>query len=84
MKNFFHARANKSLLKVCTKFRGKVTRIKGVTDRKRPHICKLYHVLPSLMLWFRSNTNNLWETFVQGKKTVVFKNIRPNNLITLK
>ena len=42
-------------LKMCAKFIGKVTKIKGVTSRRRPHICKwAFLQVPSLILWFRS------------------------------
>ena len=35
---FFHAHVDQFLLKLCTKFLGKVTIIKGVTGTRRPHM----------------------------------------------
>ena len=52
---FFHARADQSLLKICAKFLGKVTRIKVVTARE-DHIFVNVHSLKfrTLILWFQS------------------------------
>ena len=52
---------------MCTKLMRKVTKIKGVTSRRGPHICKWTFIqVPPLMLWFRS-TLPLIMRIVKGK-----------------
>ena len=52
---------------MCNEFIGKVTKIKGVTSRKRPHICKwAFLQVLSLISWFRS-TLPLIMQIVKGK-----------------
>ena len=61
---------------MCTKFIEKVTKIKAVTSRRKPHICKwAFLQVLSLTLWFRSCLSLIM--WIIKDKTKIYRIIDP-------